>query len=162
MPRISLIVAMDEAGLIGRDNDLPWRLSNDLRNFKQITMGKPIIMGRKCYESIGKPLPGRQNIVITRNADWTAVGCTVVASLDAAIAAAGDVEEVMIIGGAQIYALALPSTERLYLTRVHTRLEGDVRFPQFDLADWQQISCEPHAADDRNEWPHSFLVFDRS
>ena len=161
MPRISLIVAMDKNRLIGRDNDLPWRLSNDLRHFKAITMGKPMIMGRKCFESIGKPLPGRRNIVLTRDAAWQAEGCEVTAGLEAALASASEADEVMIIGGAQIYALALPMAERLYLTRVHAELQGDTWFPELELDQWQELSRESYEPDARNEWPHSFIVLER-
>lgn len=161
MPRISLIVAMDENGLIGRDNDLPWRLSSDLQHFKRVTMGKPMIMGRKCYESIGKPLPGRRNIVLTRDAGWRAEGVEVVCSLDEALRSTQDADEVMIVGGAQIYSLALPQVQRIHLTRVHARLEGDTWFPDLVDEEWQERSRESHPADERNEYPHSFMVLER-
>ncbi len=162
MTRLSLIVAMDENGLIGRDNDLPWRLPNDLRYFKQTTMGKPIVMGRKSYESIGKPLAGRQNIVLTRDPDWQAQGCTVVTGLDAAVQAAADAGEVMVIGGAQVYEQALPLAQRIYLTRIHARFEGDTWFPALPADQWREVSRQDHAADERNAWPHSFLVLERT
>lgn len=162
MTRLSLIVAMDENRLIGCDNDLPWRLPNDLRHFKQVTMGKPIIMGRKSFESIGKPLPGRQNIVLTRDSTWQAEGCTVVTSLDAALAAAGDAEELMVIGGAQIYTQALDKADRVYLTYVHGSFEGDTWFPELATDQWREMSREKHPADERNAWPHSFAVLERT
>ena len=121
---ISLIVAASTNNAIGIRGDLPWRLSDDLKRFKAVTMGKPIIMGRKTWDSIGRPLPGRQNIVITRQPGFSAEGCDVVASVAEAVAIAGDVDEVMVIGGSQIYELALPSADRIYLTRVHARARG--------------------------------------
>ena len=119
---ISLIVAVSTNKVIGAQGDLPWRLSDDLKRFKAVTMGKPIVMGRKTWDAIGRPLPGRQNIVITRKPGYTAAGCIVVTSLEDAIATAGDAEEIMVIGGSQIYQLALPLATRLYLTRVHARV----------------------------------------
>ena len=162
MTRLSLIVAMDENRLIGRDNDLPWRLPNDLRHFKQVTMGKPIIMGRTSFESIGKPLPGRQNIVLTRDSAWQAEGCTVVTSLDAALEAAGDAEELMVIGGAQVYTQALDKADRVYLTYVHGSFEGDTWFPELATEQWREISRDNHPADERNAWAHSFTVLERT
>ncbi len=158
---ISIIVAASENDVIGRQGDLPWRLSDDLKHFKAITMGKPIIMGRKTWESIGRPLPGRQNIVITRQRDFTAEGCDVVASLDDAIAAAGDAEEIVVIGGSQVYALALPLAERIYLTRVHADVEGDASFPAVDATRFSLVADEHHKADERNEYDFSFRVYDR-
>ena len=158
---ISLIVAAAENGVIGRQGELPWRLSDDLRRFKSITMGKPIVMGRKTWESIGRPLPGRQNIVITRQADFIADGCDVVSSVEEAIRAAGDAQEIMIIGGSQIYELFLPHAARLYLTRVHADVEGDARLPEISLDDWRLVSEEPHAADERNEFDVSFRTYER-
>ena len=158
---ISLIVAAAENGVIGRQGELPWRLSDDLRRFKVITMGKPIVMGRKTWESIGRPLPGRHNIVITRQPGYAAEGCDVVSSVDAAIAASGDADEIMIIGGSEIYELFLQRAERIYLTRVHAAIEGDARFMLPDNADWRLVSDERHAADDRNEFDYSFRRYDR-
>jgi dihydrofolate reductase len=158
---ISIIVAVSTNNVIGRQGELPWRLSDDLKHFKAVTMGKPIIMGRKTWESIGRPLPGRQNIVITRQLGFQAEGCDVVTSIEEGIVVAGDVEEVMVIGGSQVYDLALPVTERLYLTRVHAEIEGDAFFPEIDLTEWRLISDEPHDADERNEYPHSFRTYRR-
>lgn len=158
---ISLIVAMDRNRLIGRGNALPWHLPADLAHFKSITLGKPIVMGRKTYESIGRPLPGRHNIVVSRNPDFSAPGCTVVASVEAALAAAGDVPEVMVIGGAQVYAEALPRAQRIYLTRVDAAFEGDAWFPALDAAVWRECHCAEHAPDDRNPYPYVFLVLER-
>lgn len=125
-------------------------------------MGKPIVMGRKTWDSIGRPLPGRQNIVITRQTDFVAEGCGVVASLEDAAAAAGDDEEVMIIGGSQIYLLALPMAERLYVTRVHAEIEGDAFFPEIDESEWRLIDDESHLADDRNAFDYSFRTYERA
>ena len=158
---ISIIVAASANNVIGRQGDLPWRLSDYLKHFKAITMGKPIVMGRKTWESIGRPLPGRQNIVITRQAGFAAEGCDVVRSLDEAIATAGDADEIVVIGGSQIYALALPMAERLYLTRVHAEVEGDAYFPDVDAGRWLRVADEAHEADDRNEFDFSFRVYDR-
>ena len=159
---ISLIVAAAENGVIGRQGELPWRLSDDLRRFKSVTMGKPIVMGRKTWESIGRALPGRQNIVITRQRDFTADGCDVVSSVEEAMTVAGGAEEIMIIGGSEIYALFLPHAGRLYLTRVHADIEGDARLPDLELDAWHLVNEEPHAADDRNEFDVTFRVYERA
>ena len=138
----SLIVAVADNGVIGSNNQLPWRISADLKYFKQVTLGKPIIMGRLTYESIGKPLPGRSNIVMTRDTAWQADGVERASDLSEALAIAKKIaddsglEEVMIIGGATIYREALPQTDRLYLTRVHTEVDGDAFFPELDLSEW--------------------------
>ena len=159
---ISIIVAASTNNVIGANGDLPWRLPDDLKHFKAITMGKPIVMGRKTWDSIGRPLPGRQNIVITRQADFVAEGCDVVASLEDAAAAAGDGKEVMIIGGSQIYLLALPVAERLYLTRVHAEIEGDAFFPEIDELEWRLVGDKSHSADDRNAFDYSFRTYERA
>lgn len=145
-PKLSLVVARADNGVIGRDNALPWRLSADLKHFKALTLGKPVIMGRRTFESIGRPLPGRHNIVLTRG-DWTAAGIVVVPSLDAALAAAGPADEAMIIGGAAVYAAALPLAARVQLTEVHAAPAGDIRLPPFDPAAWAETAREDHAAD---------------
>jgi dihydrofolate reductase len=159
---ISIIVAASSNNVIGAAGDLPWRLSDDLRRFKAITMGKPIVMGRKTWDSIGRPLPGRQNIVVTRQAEFAAAGCDVVASKEEAVAAAADAEEVMVIGGSQVYALFLPDAERLYLTRVHTEVEGDAFFPEISDLEWHRVSDEPRLADDRNAFDYSFQIYERA
>ena len=159
---ISIIVATSENNVIGAAGDLPWRLSDDLKHFKSITMGKPIVMGRKTWDSIGRPLPGRRNIVISRQADFVAEGCDVVASLDDAAAAAGDEKEIMVIGGSQIYLLALPMADRLYQTRVHAEVDGDAFFPKIDEAEWRLMTNESHEADERNEYPYSFRTYERA
>jgi len=161
--RVSLIVAVAANGIIGRDGGLPWRLSNDLRYFKKVTMGKPIVMGRKTYESIGRPLPGRPNLIVSRNPAFAADGADVFRSLDAAIGAAEarGAAEAMVIGGAALYRDALDRAERLYLTEVHARVAGDTSFPDIDAAHWSETSRERHSAGERDEYDHSFVVLDR-
>ena len=159
---ISIIVAASENGVIGAGGELPWKLSDDLQRFKAVTMGKPIVMGRKTWESIGRPLPGRQNIVITRQEGYEAAGCEVVASPDDAIGVAGEAGEVMVIGGSEVYDLFLPVADRVYLTRVHASVAGDAFFASLDEGDWQLVSDEPHAADERNQFPFSFRLYERT
>ena len=154
MPVLSLIAAMDNNRLIGSNNELPWRLPADLQHFKQVTMGKPIIMGRKTWESLGRPLPGRTNITITRDHDYQAEGAVVVHSLEAALSSVANEEEVMIIGGANLYAQAIMSADRLYLTRIDDEFEGDAWFPEMDASEWQLAASENHLPDERN--PHSY------
>ncbi len=158
---ISLIVAMDRNRLIGRGNALPWHLPADLAHFKAVTMGKPIVMGRKTYESIGRPLPGRHNIVISRNPHFAAAGCTVVASVEQALAVSAAAPELMIIGGAQLYAELLPRAQRLYLTRIDASFDGDAWFPELDANQWRELERSDHAADERNAYPYSFLTLER-
>ncbi|MDX1499159.1 MAG: type 3 dihydrofolate reductase [Woeseiaceae bacterium] len=159
---ISLVVAASENGVIGRDGGLPWRLGDDLRRFKALTMGKPIVMGRKTFESIGRPLPGRQNIVITRQTGFTAEGCDVVASQEEAVAAAGDADEIMVIGGGEIYALFLPRAERVYLTRVAAEVEGDTHFPDLPADEWTETAHESHMANERNDHDFTIITYDRT
>lgn len=167
--RTALIVAMALNRVIGRNNQLPWYLPGDLRYFKQATMGKPIIMGRKTWESIGRPLPGRMNVVISRNPEWQAPTGTVSAqSLEAALVKAeaqaelegGD--EVMIIGGGQIYAEALPMVDRIYITQVHADVDGDAYFPEVNWDDWEEIGREDFSASDNNPYDYSFVVYQRN
>ena len=168
----ALIVAMAENQTIGIDNTLPWHLPNDLKYFKKVTMAKPIIMGRKTYESIGRPLPGRTNIVITRQTDYQADGIVIVNSLQQALDKAEDIsfvsghEEVMVIGGAEIYQQALLKADRLYITHVSAEIEGDAFFPTVEWNDWQEFKREEHAADpvgedQKNPYDYSFVVYDR-
>lgn len=165
--KCSMIVAMSENRVIGINNKLPWYLPNDLKYFKQVTMGKPIIMGRKTYESIGKPLPGRANIVITRNTQWQAEGVKVAHSLEQAIALAEAISnidgqsEVMIIGGDQIYKACLPQVDRVYLTKVHAEVQGDAWFPEVDWSSWQEVGREDLQAEGANPYDYSFIVYDR-
>ena len=157
-----MIVGMDQNRVIGKDNKLPWHLPADLAWFKKTTMDKPIIMGRKTHESIGKPLPGRQNIIISRNTDISFAGCDVVSTVDDAIALAVSKPELIVIGGALIYELFLPMAERLYITQVHTELEGDAFFPDHEaVADWKLNFIENHQADDRHTYSYSFQQLDK-
>jgi dihydrofolate reductase len=157
---ISLIVALAENRVIGRDNALPWRLSADLKRFRAITMGKPVIMGRKTFESIGRPLDGRHNIVVTRSADFHPQGVTVVGSIDEALARAGDLEA-MVIGGASLYAQTLPLADRMYLTKIHAAFEGDARFPDYDPAQWREAERLDVAAGEDAEFGYSFVTLER-
>jgi len=163
---IALIAAVARNGAIGRGNELPWRISGDLQFFKRTTMGKPVVMGRKTYESIGRPLPGRANIVITRNSNWTAEGVEVVDSLEAALdlarerALAVGATELMVIGGAQIYRQALPLAARLYVTEVDAEVEGDAFFPQIDDS-WVEVVRECYPASDKNEYNYALVQYDR-
>ncbi len=159
--RIALIVAMAENRVIGRNNTLPWHLSADLKHFRKLTTGKPIIMGRRTHESIGRPLPERTNIVITRDRHFRSAGCLVVHSVDEALQAAGDADEVMVMGGAQLYEQMLERADRIYLTRVHAEVEGDTWFPALDDAQWCETACESFSADERNDHDYSFVVLDR-
>lgn len=145
--RISLIVAVAENGVIGRDGDLPWRIPADLKFFKDTTTGHPIVMGRKTHQSIGRALPGRTNIVVTRDPEFSGDDIAVVGDLDSALAAAGEADEVMVIGGAQIYAMALPRAKRIYLTEVHIAADGDTRFPELDRGIWSETSRVDHPAE---------------
>ena len=158
---LAIIVAMDEQRLIGKDNDLPWKISADLQYFRRTTMGKPIIMGRNTHESIGRPLPGRQNIVISSQQNYKAEGCEVVHSIDDALALCRDAEQVMVMGGASLYQQILPLADFLYLTRVHASLDGDTWFPEWSEQDWQLISSEDHQADENNEFDYSFQLYQR-
>ncbi|MDX1435022.1 MAG: dihydrofolate reductase [Gammaproteobacteria bacterium] len=159
--RVSLVVAMAEDGVIGVDNRLPWRLSADLRHFRALTMGKPIIMGRRTHESIGKALPGRENIVLSRDSAYRAEGCTVKESLEAALAHTARAPEVMIIGGADVFAEALPIAERIYLTILYARFAGDTRFPDYDASEWREIEREDFPAADGAPCPYSFITLER-
>ena len=165
---VSLIVAVAKNGVIGIDNKLPWHLPNDLKYFKQVTMGKPIIMGRKTYESIGRPLPGRTNIVISRQEGYSAEGCKTASSLQEAVGLAKDIavtdgaDEVVVIGGAQIYIEAMSMADRLYLTEVHAEVEGDAFFPDRTETDWTEVGREDHMAEGPNPYDYSFVVYESS
>lgn len=161
-PTISLIAAMADDRAIGIDNSLPWKLPADMKWFRRHTLGKPIVMGRKTFESFGaRPLPERTNIVITRDQDYRAEGVVVVHTIDEAIAAAGEVAEVMIIGGESFYQQMLPRADRFYLTQVHGRFEADAFFPDFDMDEWREVAREEHTADEKNEFDCSFIVLER-
>lgn len=161
---VSLIAALDRNRGIGKDNDLPWRLPDDLKRFKALTLGKPILMGRKTAESLGRALPGRTNLVLTRSGRVPFGGMQAVASVDEALAAArdGGAAELCVIGGAEIYALTLPLADKLYLTHVDTVVsEADAYFPEFDASRWKAIDRESHAADNRNAFPFEFVDYVR-
>ena len=160
--KLSLIVAMERSGVIGRDGDLPWHLSADLRRFKQLTMGHHIIMGRKTFDSIGRLLPGRTSVVVTRQSDFAAPGAVVTHSLPDAVAAASNDDEAFIIGGAEIYQQALDIVDRIYLTEVDAEVAGDARFPDFDRSEWTVADRTEHPADERNDHPHTFTVLERT
>ena len=160
-PRIALIAAMAENRVIGRRGTLPWRLPADMAHFVRLTRGKPIIMGRKNYEDIGRPLPNRRNIVLTRDPGYSAEGCVVVDSPAAAFAAAGAVPEMMVIGGEQIYRLFLPSADRIYLTLVHAQIPGDTRFPELDWVQWTETARVYRPSDADNLFSMSFLRLER-
>ncbi|NLF63361.1 MAG: dihydrofolate reductase [Chloroflexi bacterium] len=162
-PPIALVAALDEAGVIGYEGGVPWRLPADMRWFRERTMGKPVIMGRRTYESIGRPLPGRHNIVVTRRPDYEAPGCEVVHSPAAALEAAAALqpEEIAVIGGATLYAALLPQASRLYLTCVDGRFPGDTFFPDFDRREWRVAAMTAHPADERHSVPFRMVVLER-
>ena len=160
--RLTAVVAATENDVIGRDNGMPWHLPADLAHFKAITLGHPVLMGRRTFEAIGRPLPGRRNLVLSRSPDFAAPGVDVVHSLEAAIAAAGDVPELMVIGGAALYTLALPRTDRVHFTRLHMTLDGDAYFPALPESQWREVSRSPRRpADERNACDMTFLVLER-
>lgn len=154
------IVAMADNGVIGRDNGLPWHLPDDLRRFKSLTMGHAILMGRRTFESIGRALPGRRNLVLTRNPEWSATGCEVVATPAAAVEAAGD-SMLFVIGGAEVFSVFWPTVRRLELTEVHADVEGDTRLAGFDRRQWRETFREERAADERHASPFSFVTLER-
>jgi dihydrofolate reductase len=160
-PLISLIVAMAQNGVIGRDNALPWRLPADLKRFKEFTLGKPILMGRKTFEAIGRPLPGRANLVLTRDRDWRAAGVIPVNSVEEALLQTRTCDELVAIGGAEIYRLLLPLARRIYLTHVHADVPGDTYFPAFDPAQWDDVEFRSLPADDRHAYPLTFVTLER-
>jgi len=157
---ISIVVAISENRAIGKDNKLLWYLPNDLKHFKAITTGHTVIMGRKTYESVGKPLPNRRNIIITRQ-DIKIEGCEVVNSIKAALELCRTEREVFIVGGAEIYKQSLHLTDRIYLTVVHKQFEGDSFFPEIKKTDWVQVSREDHQPDEKNSLPYSFITYER-
>lgn len=154
--KLSLIAAVDMALVIGVGGELPWHLPNDLQRFKQLTMGKPIIMGRKTFESIGRPLPGRKNIVLTKNIDFSVEGIECYSSLILALGALENEEEVFVIGGGMIYKEALPRVTTIYLTEVMTQLDGDAYFPNFDLSEWKEVSSELRESDADHLYSYRF------
>ena len=159
--KLSLIAAMADNRVIGIENRLPWNLPADMKWFRQHTLGKPVIMGRKTFESIGKALPQRTNIVVSRDETFSAPGCQVVGDLAAALEAVKDAEEAMVIGGASFYQQTLPRADRLYLTLIHADVEGDAWFPQINFSEWQALERQDHRADDKNGYDYSFLILER-
>lgn len=163
VPRIAIVAAVAKNGVIGRDNTLPWRLPEDMKRFKALTMGQAVLMGRKTWESLPdkfRPLPGRQNIVVTRNASYRAEGAAVVTSIDDALRAVNDKNEVFVIGGAEIYRLALPRAHRLQLTEINIEFEGDTYFPSISREEWTEIARE-HKPADGTPFSYDFVVYDR-
>lgn len=159
--KISIIAAMADNRVIGIENSLPWNLPADMKWFRQQTMGKPVLMGRKTYDSIGRPLPKRRNIIITRDGSLDIEGCEVVTSIDAALKSCINEAEVMVIGGASFYEQMLPRADRLYLTLVHGSIEGDAHFPEFDSTEWKEIERTDHHKDEANAFDCSFVIFER-
>ena len=160
-PRICLLVALAANRVIGKNNALPWHLSADLKRFKALTMGHPVVMGRKTHESIGRALPGRRNLVITRNRDYRAPGCELVHSLDEAIAACAGAQEIFIIGGAELYRESLPRAHCLEFTEIHAVFEGDATFPEFSLAQWRETAREIHGAEAGTPFRYDFVRYER-
>lgn len=158
---ISAVVAMSENRVIGKDNRLPWHLPADLQHFKKITLGKPILMGRKTFESIGCPLPLRRNIVVTRDENFQAPGCVVVHSVEEGIQEAAYSKEICVIGGAILFAEMLPTIQKIYLTMVHHLFVGDAYFPELDMNEWREVERERHDADEKNVFAYSFIVLER-
>lgn len=160
-PAVSLVVARARNGVIGRDNTLPWRLPDDLRHFKMLTMGKPMLMGRRTFEAIGRALPGRLNLVLTRDPAWHAPGAIVVHSLDEAFARASGAAELMVIGGAELFALVLPLAEHVYLTDVHAAMAGDTHFPDLAPEEWRELERREHPADADHAHAMTFRTLQR-
>jgi dihydrofolate reductase len=158
---LSLIAAISRNGVIGKDHKMPWHLPADLQFFKTTTMGKPMIMGRKTWESLGRILPGRRHIVVTRNKDYRAEGVEIVHSTDAALKQTANAEEAVVIGGAHLYENMLPLTKRLYLTEIDAEFEGDTFFPTWNKKDWTLISRDTHQADESNPFPYQFVIYER-
>jgi dihydrofolate reductase len=160
-PLVSLLAAVAENGVIGRDNRLPWHLPDDLKRFKSLTMGKPMLMGRRTFDSIGSPLAGRTSLVLTRSRAWSNPGAVAAHSFEDALDRARDAAELMVVGGAEVFRLALPRARRIYLTRVHARVEGDSIFPALDVLEWRESGREEHPADERHAYAMSFCVLER-
>ncbi|OGA13429.1 MAG: hypothetical protein A3G25_19095 [Betaproteobacteria bacterium RIFCSPLOWO2_12_FULL_63_13] len=158
---VTIIAALSRNRVIGRANRLPWHISDDLKRFKKLTLGHAVIMGRRTYESIGRPLPGRDNIVVTRSPDFSAPGCRVVHSFEAALAEVSGAGEVFVIGGAQIYASALPLADRLQLTEVDAEIDGDAYFPDFDCRPWREVSRESRSSQDPLAPSYDFVTYER-
>jgi dihydrofolate reductase len=158
---ISIVVAVSEFNVIGKNNQLLWHLPSDLKYFKNLTMGHHMVMGRKTFESIGKALPGRVSIIVTRDKNYTAEGCIVVDSLEKAIAAAKNETELFIIGGGEIYSKAIEIADKIYLTKIYSAFEGDTFFPAIDYNVWEATSTVDHLPDEKNKFPYSYITLER-
>ena len=158
---LSLVVAASRNNVIGKDNALPWSLPADLKHFREVTTGHAVVMGRKTFESIGRPLPKRRNIVITRQADYAPEGVEIVRSFTAALHAVPSDEEVFVIGGGEIFKIALPLADRVYLTRVEADVAGDVFFPELDPKEWREASHTEGVVDEKNPYPHTFILLEK-
>ena len=158
---LSLIVAVGENNEIGKKGRMPWHLPADLKHFKALTLGKPVIMGRKTFEAIGKPLPERRNIIVTRDPEYRVTGGEVAHTLTDALVLVAGTPEIMLIGGGELYREALPRAQRIYLTRVHSRFDADTFFPALDPNDWREVAREEHAADERNPFVYTFVTLER-
>jgi dihydrofolate reductase len=159
--RLTIVVAVSENGFIGKEGDLPWRLSADLRRFKRVTMGHHLLMGRKTFESIGRLLPGRTTAILTRSSEYSVAGAVVSTSLDQLVDSIND-SEIFVVGGGEVYQLALPRATRMHFTRVHATVEGDVIFPDIDWSQWTQMTTEFQPADERNEFDSTYSLFERA
>lgn len=162
MKKISIIVAVDKNWLIGKRGGLPWRLPADLKHFQVLTTGHTVIMGRKTYDSIGKPLPNRINIVISRNDDLNIPGCITVKSMQEAIESSSNDQEIFVMGGAEIYSQFVPFTQKIYLTKIHHQFDGDIFFPKLDLSEWRETGRQDFEVDDKNQYKYSFLILEKT
>ncbi len=162
-PVLSAIAATAAGRVIGKDNKMPWHLPADLKHFKNLTSGHPVLMGRRTYESIGKPLPNRTNIIMTRDINYSAPDCIIVNSVETAVSMANelDMDEIFVIGGAEVYRQLLPQIQRVYLTEIHHHFDGDAFFPELHAKEWKEVSREPHQADEKNKYDYSFVVLER-
>ncbi len=159
--RYTIIAALSENRVIGRNGTLPWRMPADLAHFKRLSMGHPILMGRKNHEDIGRPLPGRSNIILTRQEGFQAQSCIVVHHLNEVESVVPDDSEIMVIGGAEIYAKLMPRANRIYFTIIHANIDGDTFFPEFNQAEWEETGRQDHLADKKNPYPYSFVTLER-
>ena len=162
MSRIAFVVARDRHGVIGKDGRLPWRLPDDMRHVRDLTVGKPLIMGRRTFASIGRPLPNRVSIVLTRDPDFRCDGCLIARTTDEALALAGDAPEVIVFGGAGVFRDFLPRADRIYLTEVDTEAEGDTFFPSLDPKEWHEVDRKAHPADARHPFAFTFVLLERA
>ena len=162
MTRLALVAAVADNGVIGRGGALPWHLPDDLKHFKAVTLGKPVLMGRRTFESIGRPLPGRRNVVLSRGPEIAVPGIETAATLQQALQRCADAAETRVIGGAALYAAALPLAQVIHLTRVHAAVDGDVRFPPVRWEEWREVASSDHAADERHAHAMTFVTLERA